>query len=209
MQDDLLIFEEFRDALFKSFYDDNVKISNIPLFIVWVKKELNRNAYNLGIPSEDFLEAVIKILSWNNYNIEQFYEELDNRKWKRIVFMKLDPTNQMNILNRDPEAIDFLKDATPQVIARFKEILIDIAKNPKHPNQYTSIFILSKIISDPEVKNLYKELLYDWDENLRRSILLVIKETRDPELIEYIKILKSEENDDTNLKIIQDILNNG
>lgn len=208
MDEESLIFSEFRDALFRSFYDENIKISNLSLFILWAKKELGKTEQNFGLSPEDFIDAVIKILRWNGYGTEQFYEELENRKWKRLVFLRMDPEKQEEILNKDMESIEYLDDAPREIIIRFKRILIDISKNPKHPNQYRAISILSKIIDDPEVKTTYKELLYDWDENVRRKILLAVKETRDREMVEFIKIYRTEETDDTNLKIINDILSN-
>ncbi|MCS7122609.1 MAG: HEAT repeat domain-containing protein [Candidatus Micrarchaeota archaeon] len=208
MDDDSLIFSEFRDALFRSFYDDNIKISNPSLFMLWAKKELGKTEQNFGLSAEDFIDAVIRILNCNGYRADQFYEELDNKRWKRLVFLKMDPKKQEEILNTDMESIQYLDNASKDTIARFKRNLIEISKNPKHPNQYQAISILSKIIDDPEVRTLYKELLYDWDENVRRKILLAIKETKDREMIEFLKIFRTEETDDTNLKIINDILSN-
>ncbi len=209
MKDDLLLFGEYREALYKALYEDNVTVSNINLFMIWAKKELPNSLLNLGISNEEFLKAALKIIINSNGNIIEFYNDLDSRKYRKILFLLLDKARQIEILNLDPEALEFLKDANKNIIEQNLDFLISIAKNPKHPNQYLAISLLSKIVDNDKVKELYKELLYDWDENVRRSVLIAIRDSRNRELIEYVKIFSSEEDDETNLKIIKDILDYG
>lgn len=209
MKDDLLIFGEYREALYRALYEDNVSVPNIGLFMIWAKKELPNSQSNLGMNSEDFLKAVVKIITSNEGNILEFYNELDSRRHKKILFLLLDKTKQLEILNDDPEALEFFKDANRETIEQNIDFFISIAKNSRHPNQYLAISLLSKIIDRAEVKELYKELLYDWDENVRRAVLISIRDNPDKELVEYIKVFSSEEEDDINLKIIKDILDDG
>lgn len=207
MKEDVLLFSEYREALYRALYEDKVEVPNINLFIMWAKKELPNSEVNLGLSIDEFLEAVVKILESNGYNPIKFYEEIENKKFKKIIFSKLKYKDEL--IKRDLEALEFLKDSSKEELKYFKSFLISLAKDPKNPNQYLAIELLSKLLDDNEVKELYKELLYDWDENVRRAVLNGIKINKDPELVEYVKLFSSEEMDDINLKIIKDILNDG